>query len=115
MRLQTIHAERNRNTKGRDQLVRQQRLKATFMFEVAAMAVVGPGKAIELLVEKTGDGAWGRLCKLENMEADAAPPFSAERETALGQRCMRRSFAIRQRARSEFYWRNAETHDIQYR
>jgi len=59
--------------------------KETSMSEVAAMAVVGPGKAIELLVEKTGDGAWVRFCKLENMEADAAPPFPAERDTALGQ------------------------------
>ena len=50
-----------------------------------AMAVVGPGKVIELLAEKTGDGAWFRFGKLENMEADAAPPFPAERETALGQ------------------------------
>jgi hypothetical protein len=49
------------------------------------MAVVGPGKAIELLAEKMGDGAWFRFCKLENMEAVAAPPFPAERETALGQ------------------------------
>jgi hypothetical protein len=50
-----------------------------------AMAVVGPGKAIELLVEKTGDGVWFRFCKLDNMEAGAGPPFPAEREIALGQ------------------------------
>lgn len=50
-----------------------------------AMAVVGPGKTIELLAEKTGDGVWFRFCKLENMETDAAPLFPAEREAALGQ------------------------------
>jgi len=50
-----------------------------------AMSVVGPGKAIELLAEKTEEGAWFRFCKLENMETDAAPPFPAEREIALGQ------------------------------
>ena len=50
-----------------------------------AMAVVGPGKTIELLAEKTGDGVWLRFCKLENMETDAAPLFPAEREAALGQ------------------------------
>jgi hypothetical protein len=50
-----------------------------------AMVVVGPGKAIELLAEKTGDGACFRFCKLEDMGADAAPPFPAEREAALGQ------------------------------
>lgn len=49
-----------------------------------AMAVVGPGKAIELHAEKTGEGAWFRFGRLENMEADAAPPFPSERETALG-------------------------------
>lgn len=50
-----------------------------------AMAVAGPGRAIELLAGKTGEGAWFRFGKLDNMEADAAPPFPAERETALGQ------------------------------
>jgi hypothetical protein len=50
-----------------------------------AMAVVGPGKAIELFAEKSGDGACFRFCSLENMEADTAPPFPAVRETALGQ------------------------------
>ncbi len=50
-----------------------------------AMAVVGSGKTIELLAEKTGDGAWFRFGRLENMEADGAPPFPSERETALGQ------------------------------
>ena len=50
-----------------------------------AMSVVGPGKAIELLAEKTEEGAWFRFCKLENMETDAAPPFPAEREIVLGQ------------------------------
>jgi hypothetical protein len=50
-----------------------------------AMAVVGPGKAIELLAEKTGDGACFRFGRLDNMEAGAAPLFPAERETALGQ------------------------------
>jgi hypothetical protein len=50
-----------------------------------AMAVLGPGKAIELLVEKTEDGVCFRFCKLENMETDAAPLFPAEREIALGQ------------------------------
>ncbi|HSM89854.1 MAG TPA: hypothetical protein VLT56_07510 [Desulfobacterales bacterium] len=48
-----------------------------------AMAVVGPGKAIELLGEKTEEGACFRFCKLENMETDAAPSFPAEREIAL--------------------------------
>ena len=50
-----------------------------------AMAVAGPDKAIELLVEKTEEGVCFRFSKLENMEADAAPSFPAERETALGQ------------------------------
>jgi len=50
-----------------------------------AMAVAGPDKAIELFAEKKGDGVWFRFCKLENMEADAALPFPAERETAFGQ------------------------------
>lgn len=50
-----------------------------------AMAVVGPGKTIELLAEKTGDGAWFRFCRLEDMAADTAPLFPAERVTALGQ------------------------------
>ena len=49
------------------------------------LTVVGPGKAIELLAEKTGDGVWFRFCKLDNMETGAAPPFPAEREIALGQ------------------------------
>jgi C4-dicarboxylate-specific signal transduction histidine kinase len=49
-----------------------------------AMAVVGPGKTIELLAEKTGDGARFRFGRLEDMEGDAAPPFPSERETALG-------------------------------
>jgi len=49
------------------------------------LTVVGPGKAIDLLAEKTGDGVWFRFCKLDNMETGAAPPFPAEREIALGQ------------------------------
>jgi C4-dicarboxylate-specific signal transduction histidine kinase len=49
------------------------------------LTVVGPGKAIELLAEKTGDGVWFRFCKLDNMETGAAPPFPTEREIALGQ------------------------------
>jgi len=50
-----------------------------------AMAVVGPGKAIELLAEKTADGARFRFGRLEHMEAGAVPPFPTERETALSQ------------------------------
>jgi hypothetical protein len=49
-----------------------------------AMAVVGPGKAIGLLAEKTGDGACFRFCRLEGMKADTAPALPAERATALG-------------------------------
>jgi signal transduction histidine kinase len=50
-----------------------------------AMAVAGPGKTIELRAEKTGNGAWFRFGRLENMETDSAPPFPSEREAALGQ------------------------------